>query len=88
MEPMAIPISNRSGQNFNILLIVGKGKIVRTKDVHGHDIELEVALNQARIQDLLRVGDRTQPPVMSGEVEMNCRLSLAPGERASRTGCI
>jgi len=60
--------------------IVAKGKIIRTKDVHGHDIELEVALNQARIQDLLTVGARTQPPVMSGEIEMNCRLSLLPRE--------
>ena len=60
--------------------IVAKGKIVRTKDVHGHDIELEVTLNQARIQDLLTVAARTQPPVMSGEIEMNCRLSLPPGE--------
>jgi hypothetical protein len=60
--------------------IVAKGKIIRTRDVHGHDIELEVALNQAWIQDLLTVGVRTQPPIMSGEIEMNCRLSLLPGE--------
>jgi hypothetical protein len=60
--------------------IVAQGKIIRTTDVHGHDIELEVVLNQARIQDLLTVGARTQPPVMSGNIEMNCRLSLLPGE--------
>ena len=59
--------------------ITAKGKIIRTK-VHGHDIELGVTLNQARIQDLLTVGVRTQPPVMSGEIDMNCRLSLLPGE--------
>ena len=61
--------------------IVAKGKIIRTqKDVHGHDIELEVTLNPAKIQDLLTVGVRTQPPVMSGDIAMNCRLSLRPGE--------
>jgi hypothetical protein len=60
--------------------IIAKGKIIRTKEVHGHDIELEVVLNQARIQDLLTVGVRTQPPVMSGEIELNCRLSLLPGK--------
>lgn len=60
--------------------IVAKGKIIRTRDVHGHEIELEVSLNEARIQDLLTVGVRTQPPVMSGEIDMNCRLSLLPGE--------
>lgn len=60
--------------------IVAKGKIIRVKDPHGHDIELEVILNQARIEDLLTVGVRTQPPVMSGAIDMNCRLSLLPGE--------
>jgi len=63
--------------------IVAKGKIIRTKrvqGVQGHDIELDVVLNQAKIQDLLTVGVRTQPPVMSGEIELNCRLSLLPGE--------
>lgn len=60
--------------------IIAKGKIIRTKNVHGHDIELEVALNQARIEDLLTVGVRTQPPIMAGEIELNCRLSLMPGK--------
>ena len=60
--------------------IVAKGKIIRLRDPHGHDIELEVILNQARIEDLLVVGVRTQPPVMSGAIDMNCRLSLLPGE--------
>lgn len=61
-------------------LIVAKGKIIRTRDSHGRDIELNVVLNQARIEDLLRVSVRTQPPVMSGPIDMNCQLSLLPGE--------
>ena len=60
--------------------IVAKGKIIRIKGPHGHDIELDVVLNRAKIEDLLTVAVRTQPPVMSGTIDMNCRLRLLPGE--------
>ena len=60
--------------------IVAKGKIIRIRNPQGRDVELEVVLNHARIEDLLTVGVRTQPPVMSGAIDMNCRLSLLPGE--------
>jgi hypothetical protein len=58
------------------------GSIVRINqpDQHGHDIELDVVLNHALIQDLLKLGVRTDPPIMSGPVEMKTRLSLVPGE--------
>ncbi len=36
-------------------------------------------INQARIEDLLRLGVRTDPPVMSGPIEMHTKLSLPPG---------
>ncbi|HKT87300.1 MAG TPA: AsmA-like C-terminal region-containing protein [Candidatus Sulfotelmatobacter sp.] len=56
------------------------GRVVRTSSPHGHDIELKVTLGNARIQDLLQLGVRTEPPIMTGRVEMNARLSLPPGE--------
>jgi hypothetical protein len=55
-----------------------RGSVVRVKP-HGHEIELNVVLGRARIEDLLRLGVRTEPPVMNGPVEMNTRLSLSPG---------
>ena len=55
------------------------GSVVRVKP-HGHDIELDVVLDRARIEDLLKLGVRTEPPVMTGPVEMKTRLSLAPGD--------
>ena len=61
-------------------LIVAKGKVVRMKSVHGHDIELNVSLNRANIEDLLAVGVKTEPPVMTGRINMNCRFSLPPGQ--------
>src|SRR5579872_35713 len=56
------------------------GRVVRTTNPHGHDVELRVTLGDARIQDLLQLGVRTEPPVMTGRVEMNTSLSLPPGE--------
>jgi len=60
-------------------LIVAKGKIIRTRILRGHDIELDVSLNQADIEDLLAVGVKTEPPVMTGQIDMKCRFSLPPG---------
>ena len=62
--------------------LTANGSIVRVKDPHGHDIELDVVLDHARIQDLLQLGVHTEPPIMNGPVEMNTRLSLSPGEAA------
>jgi hypothetical protein len=55
------------------------GKIVRVQNPHGHDIELDVLLDHARIQDLLNLGVKTDPPMMTGAVEMKTKLSLPPG---------
>jgi len=56
------------------------GKIVRMKvPQHGHDIELNVVLGHATIEDLLKLGVKTDPPIMTGIVAMNTRLSLPPG---------
>jgi AsmA-like C-terminal region len=55
-----------------------EGKIVRVP--HGHDIELDVVINKARIQDMLRLGVRTDPPIMNGPLTMRTKLSLPPGE--------
>jgi hypothetical protein len=56
------------------------GSVVRVSTPKGHDIELDVVLDHAQIEDLLKLGVRTDPPIMSGPVEMKTRLSLAPGD--------
>ena len=60
--------------------LIARGRVVRTKTGHGRDIELNVVLDKAKIEDLLTVAVRTSPPVMSGKVEMNFRMSLPPGD--------
>jgi hypothetical protein len=62
--------------------LTASGSVVRLKKAqsHGHDIALDVVLNRGRIEDLLRLGVRTAPPIMSGPVEMKTKLRLSPGE--------
>ncbi|MFZ1142214.1 MAG: hypothetical protein WAN76_23800 [Candidatus Sulfotelmatobacter sp.] len=55
------------------------GKVVRMNTPHGHDIELNVVLGHARIEDLLRLGVKTEPPIMTGMVAMKTKLSLPAG---------
>jgi AsmA-like C-terminal region len=54
-----------------------QGKVVRVIP-HGHNIVLDVVLGRSRIEDLLKLGVRTDPPIMTGAVEMKTKLNLPP----------
>jgi len=56
------------------------GKVVRVKSPPGHDIELKVVMDQARVEDLLRLGVKTEPPVLSGPIVMHATMSLPPSD--------
>lgn len=60
--------------------LTASGSVVRMNSPHGHDIELDVVLKGARIEDLLQLGVRTEPSIMTGPVEMSTHLGLPPGE--------
>jgi AsmA-like C-terminal region len=63
--------------------LTANGSVVRVNTPNtakGHDIELDVVLDHAQIEDLLQLGVRTDPPIMNGPVEMKTRLSLVPGD--------
>lgn len=56
------------------------GKVVRVKSPeHGHDVELHVVIGDARVEDFLQLGIRTEPPVMTGPVAMKAKFSLPAG---------
>jgi hypothetical protein len=56
-----------------------RGKVIRTRNPKGHDIELSVVMDHARVEDLLQLGVKTDPPIMSGPVAMKTRMSIVPG---------
>ncbi len=59
--------------------LVARGYVVRVKGEPGRHVYLDVAIDQARIEDLLRLGVRTDPPVMVGQVKLHTTLDLPPG---------
>ena len=59
--------------------LVASGYVVRLKEPPGHRIVLDVAIAQGKIQDLLKLAVRTNPPIMTGTVQLNSKFDLAPG---------
>jgi hypothetical protein len=55
------------------------GKVIRVQNPGGHDIELNVVMDHARVEDLLELGVKTDPPVLNGAIQMKTQMSLPPG---------
>jgi hypothetical protein len=59
--------------------ITAAGDVVRAQGQPGHDIHLDVTINKGRIEDLLFLGVKTDPPVMTGNVQLKTKFYLPPG---------
>ena len=59
--------------------VVASGYVVRLKEPPGHRIVLDVAVAEGKIQDLLKLAVRTNPPIMTGTVQLNSKFDLPPG---------
>ncbi len=59
--------------------LTARGYVVRVPGEPGKHVYLDVAMDQARIEDLLRLGVRTDPPVLEGQVRLQTSLDLPPG---------
>jgi hypothetical protein len=60
--------------------IVTSGRVVRARDVKGRLIKLDVQVDRARLEDLLRLAVKGDRPPMSGGVRVKARMELPPGE--------
>jgi AsmA-like C-terminal region len=56
------------------------GSVVRTKDPQGHRVELDVKIDHGKIEDLLKLAVKRDPPFMRGAVELKTKFELPPGE--------
>ena len=61
--------------------IVAIGQVVRAPQ-GGHNITLDVSVGPARIEDLLQLAVKTEPPIMNGAVTLKTELVLPPGNAA------
>jgi len=60
--------------------LVARGFVVRISQPEGHWIRLDVAIDRGRIEDLLWLGVRTDPAVMTGKVRLTTKFDLPPGD--------
>jgi hypothetical protein len=72
LQPVKARILNSS--------LVAHGSVMRTKDPEGHRVELDVRIEKGRIEDLLKLAVRTDPPIMTGLVRLKTKFDLPPGE--------
>jgi hypothetical protein len=61
-------------------LLTATGFVVTSATPPGHHIQLDVTIPSGKIEDLLRLGDRTNPPIMTGTVHLQTKLNLPPGD--------
>jgi hypothetical protein len=59
--------------------VVANGKVVETPDKKGRDINLDVTVEKARIEDMLALAVKTKP-LMAGPVKFRTKFDLPPGE--------
>jgi len=62
-------------------LIVARGAVVRTKDVKGRRISLDVAINDGRIEDILKLGMKGPKPIMTGRVSLQSKILIPAGDQ-------
>jgi hypothetical protein len=60
--------------------LIATGFVVTSVNPPGHHIQLDVTIPTGKIEDLLRLADRTEPPIMTGKVRLQTKLDLPPGE--------
>jgi hypothetical protein len=60
--------------------LTANGSVVQTQDPKGHHVELDVVIEKGKIDDLLKLAIRTDPPIMTGVVRLKTHFDLPPGE--------
>jgi len=60
--------------------LVANGSVVRTTKPNGHRVVLDVVIENGKIEDLLKLAVRTDPPIMTGLLRLKTKFDLPPGE--------
>jgi hypothetical protein len=59
--------------------IVARGDVVRVPGRPGHDIRLDVTVGPGRMQDLLLLSVKAEPPLINGQAQLHTSFELPPG---------
>jgi len=60
--------------------LVAVGSVLKMPDGPGHDIRLDVTIDNARIEDLLRLAVKADKPALSGAVRLKTKFHLPAGD--------
>jgi uncharacterized protein involved in outer membrane biogenesis len=61
-------------------IIIAKGAVVRTKEVKGRHTTLDITIDNARLEDLMRLAVKASTPPLTGLVDVSTRFLLPAGE--------
>jgi hypothetical protein len=70
---------DRIDARFLHTALVAKGSVVDTPGKDGHTVTLDVSLEKARLEDVLRLAIKATKPPMTGGLKMTARLVIPPG---------
>jgi hypothetical protein len=61
-------------------MIVARGAVVRARNVKGRRLSLDVAIDDGRIEDVLKLGVKAGKPLMTGRMRLRTKLLLPAGD--------
>ena len=61
--------------------LIATGFVIKSVAPQGHHIQLDATVPTGKIEDLLRLAARTNPPLMTGNVHLRTKLDLPAGQR-------
>lgn len=62
--------------------IVATGEVVRAQDLKGRRVALDITMDAARIEDLMRLAVNTRTPPMLGRIDLVTKFNLPAGDAA------
>jgi hypothetical protein len=60
--------------------IVAHGGVLKVEGVKGREVALEVTIDKARIEDLLKLAMKNDTPIMTGAARIRTKLRIPPGD--------
>jgi hypothetical protein len=60
--------------------IVARGEVVRSQDVKGRKVYLQVTIDDAKIEDILRLAIKSRKPPLTGQMKLETTFLLPAGE--------
>ena len=65
---------------LNNSLILARGSVVRTEDVKGRRVTLDVHLDEARLEDILTLAIKSSTPPLVGRMDLDAAMVLPQGD--------